>query len=198
MLEKDDMIDTEIELEDTDAPEDIDLEDVETQVGDKIKKLRDTLKKCKAEKQHHLEELQRAKADFLNARKRLEEDRIRDKKRTTIHFIEELLPLCDSFHMAMSNEKVWNEVPEVWRKGVESIYTQLQEVLKAHNVAAIQPLGEDFDPNIHDAMGNLPVGDEKDHHTVMQVIQPGYIMKNEEQTEVIRPARVMVGEFTNS
>lgn len=198
MLDKEDTNDTDIELEDIVTPEDIDLEDVEEQTGDKIKKLRDKLKACEAEKLTNLEELQRAKADFLNARKRIEEDRQKDKKRLSIQFVEDLLPLCDSFHMAMTNTEAWNKVDAVWRTGVESISTQLQGVLSAHKVRAVHPIGEQFDPNVHEAMGNVPVDTEEQHHTVISVIQPGYIMENDGHTDVIRPARVMVGEFTKN
>ncbi len=197
MLDKEETIEDNIEFEDTVSSDDIDLEDAEMQAGDKIKKLRDKLKKCEADKLTNLEELQRAKADFLNARKRMEEDRLKDKKRTSIHFIEELLPLCDSFHMAMNNKEVWNNVDEVWRKGVESIFTQLQGVLQSHKVKTINPIGEEFDPNLHDAMGNVPVTNEAEHHKIITVIQPGYTMEDNGSTDVIRPARVMVGEFTS-
>ena len=195
MLDKEEVIEDNIEFEDTVSSDDIDLEDAEMHAGDKIKKLRDKLKQCEADKLTNLEELQRAKADFLNARKRMEEDRIKDKKRTSVHFIEELLPLCDSFHMAMNNKDVWNKVDEVWRKGVESIFTQLQGVLQSHKVKTINPVGEEFDPNLHDAMGNVPVDKETEHHKIITVIQPGYTMEESGTVEVIRPARVMVGEF---
>lgn len=188
----------EIEPEPTDAFEDMELEDAETSTGNKLKDVRDKLKQCEAEKMSHLEELQRAKADFLNARRRLEEERERDKERARIRFIEELLPLCDSFHMAMGNQEAWNNVDEVWRKGVESIYSQLEQILTAHHVSKVDPLGEAFDPTLHDAMSNQPVTDEAQHHTIIQVIQPGYSMKVGDTTDVIRPARVIVGEFTNT
>ena len=197
MLDKEEVIEDNIEFEDTVSSDDIDLEDAEIQAGDKIKKLRDKLKQCEADKLTNLEELQRAKADFLNARKRMEEDRIKDKKRTSVHFIEELLPLCDSFHMAMSNTEAWNNIDEVWRKGVESIFNQLQAVLQSHQVKTIDPTGEQFDPNLHDAMGNVPVDNEAQHHKVVSVDQPGYMMGDHGTTHIIRPARVMVGEFTS-
>ena len=100
--------------------------------------------------------------------------------------------------MAMGNQEAWNNVDEVWRKGVESIYSQLEQILTAHHVSKVDPLGEAFDPTLHDAMSNQPVTDEAQHHTIIQVIQPGYSMKVGDTTDVIRPARVIVGEFTNT
>ncbi len=185
-----------IEPETIDAAEDIEFEDSEAASQDKLKVLRAKLKACESEKMSHLEALQRAKADFLNARRRLDEERVHDKQRASLQFIEELLPLCDSFHMAMGNQEAWHNVDEVWRKGVESIYAQLEQILAAHQVTTIDSIGKDFDPNFHEAMSNQPVTDAGQHHTVLQVIQPGYIMKAGDKDTVIRPARVVVGEFT--
>jgi len=198
MLDKEEVTENNIEFEETVSSNDIDLEDTEIQAGDKIKKLQAKLKACEADRLKNLEELQRAKADFLNARKRIEEDRQKDKKRATINFVGELLPLCDSFHMAMSDTATWNKVDEVWRKGVESIFTQLQRVLNSHQVKTISPLGEEFDPSLHEAMGNVSVDKESEHHKIITVVQPGYVMIDDGKTDIIRPARVMVGEFNKN
>lgn len=197
MIDRHDEIEADLDIEANleDSAQDIELEDEEAQSADKIKLLRSKLKACEEEKMSHLEELQRAKADFLNAKKNLEADRVRDKERASMQFVEELLPLCDSFHMAMSNEEAWNSVDQVWRTGVESIHTQLLQVLESHKVTIVNPVHETFDPAIHEAMSNQAVETEAQHHTVIQVIQPGYTMTVGDKTEVLRPARVIVGEF---
>lgn len=196
MLEKENTNDTEVEIE-TDTHEEIELEDIEEKSSDKIKKLRNELQECEKEKLTHLENLQRAKADFLNARKRLEEERRTDKLRTSKSFVEELLPLCDSFHMAMGNTESWSAVEAVWRTGVESIFAQLTSVLEAHNVKVIQPVGEPFNPELHDAVSTVPVTDKAQNYVIVQVIQPGYTIEASGKTDVLRPARVTVGEFTD-
>lgn len=193
--------DEEIAVDATDEAEvleDTELTDVEDRQEDKIKTLRTELKACQEEKRAHLEELQRAKADFLNARRRLSEEQARDKDRVLVRFIEELLPLCDSFHMAMSDTKTWEAVDERWRKGVESINNQLQSILATHNVKTLNPTGEAFDPNKHDAVGNVAVTDESQHHIVQNVLQPGYEMVTADTSLVIRPARVIVGDFAEA
>jgi len=106
-----------------------------------------------------------------------------------------LLPLCDSFRMAMANQEAWNAIDENWRKGVESIYTQLQGILKDYHAAPIDPVGKTFDPEIHEAVGNKPVTDETQHETVVETMQLGYSITNGAETDIVRPARVIVGNF---
>ena len=175
--------------------EDIELEDEEEKQEDKLKKLRDKLKACDEEKREILEELQRAKAEFLNARKRLEEERIQDRVRSKKQHIEELLPLCDSFQMAM-NDKAWENADASWRKGIEGINAQLQGLLNSYGVILIEPLGKSFDPNRHEAIGTEPVTDKDKVDMVVKVMQRGYELKNGDKVEVIRAARVITGTFT--
>lgn len=181
-----------------DIPETDELEDIEENSAQKIKKLQQKLKVCEKEKAEHLEDLQRAKADFLNGKRRLEEERIRDKERAVSDQIERLLPLCDSFQMAMSDTDAWESIDETWRKGIEGIYTQLQRILSSYGVTEIHPTGEAFDPQLHEALTNVPVSDKKDHHKVITVIQNGFTRTVNGTEILIRPARVTVGEYKNN
>ena len=180
-----------------DIHSDIELEEVEENSKEKIRSLQARLKESEQEKMEHLENLQRAKAEFLNAKKRLEDERQRDKERAVITQIEKLLPLCDSFHMAMSNTDAWEAIDETWRKGVESIHNQLRSILTSYGVTEIDPTGKEFDPQTHDAMANVPVDDASMHHKVISVIQKGYTRTHNGKEELIRPARVTIGEYTD-
>lgn len=168
---------------------DITLEDSESTAADKQKVLRQKLKACEKEKLEHLDALQRTKADFLNSKRRLEEQTKRDVERATLRTLEQLLPLADSFDMAMANTEVWERADEVWRKGIEGIYSQLQSILKSHNVIAIDKTGETFNPHIHEAITEVPVDDEVAKGTIIAIVQKGYTCGE----TVIRPARVAVG-----
>ncbi|MCA9357897.1 nucleotide exchange factor GrpE [Candidatus Kaiserbacteria bacterium] len=186
----------EVEVETTN--DDIDLEetelvDVEEKSGDKIKKLQEKLRRAEEEKKEAQDELQRARADFLNARKRLDEERIRDRARAKIAHVEELLPLCDSFYMAMSNKEAWEKADEAWRKGVEGINGQLNRILDSYGVKAIDPQGEVFDPHRDEAIGTEKVTDEKLVDTVVTVVQRGFEMEVDGKMTVIRHARVTTG-----
>lgn len=185
------------DLEPTDDGMDVDaeLEDIEENSAAKIKKLQQKLKVCEQEKMEHLESLQRAKAEFLNAKRRLEEEKTTDRQRAVTDQIEKLLPLCDSFHMAMSNKKAWENIDETWRRGIENIYNQLQSILSSYGVREVTPLGEAFDPSQHEAMANMPVDSEDKHHKIIAVIQNGFIRTIHGKEHLIRPARVTVGEY---
>jgi len=177
------------ELTDTTEP---DIEDIEEAEAGKLKKLRDKLKTAEEDKRSALEELAGVRADFLNARRRLEEDAKRTIERKTIRHMEALLPLADSFHMAMANREVWEKADPIWRKGVEGINAQLMQILRDNGVTAVDPTGEVFDPAKHEAIGTTPVEKEL-VDTVVLVMQQGYEMTLGNKTELIRPARVTTG-----
>jgi molecular chaperone GrpE len=188
------MTDDEVEITNEDSDiEDIELEDVEGKSSAKLKQLREKLKQCEAGRMEVMEDLQRTKAEFLNARKRLEDEKIQDRVRTKLQHAEELLPLCDSFDMAMSNKEVWEKADESWRKGVEGIQKQLLKLLTNYHVTKIEALGQAFDPHRFEALDTQEVTDNKEVDVVQKVLQDGYEMQVGDKTKVVRPARVVTG-----
>ncbi|MCA9353986.1 MAG: nucleotide exchange factor GrpE [Candidatus Kaiserbacteria bacterium] len=188
--------DTDIEVETTNEEtgfEETELAEEEEQGKDKIKKLKTKIAQLEDDKKQLQDDLQRAKAEFLNVRKRLEEERTRDRVRARMQHVEEMLPLCDSFQMAMNDKAAWEKADEAWRKGVEGIHMQLMGILSAYGVKAVDPTGEHFDPNRHEAIGTEKVDDTKLQDTVVSVVQRGYEMTQDGKTELIRPARVTTG-----
>lgn len=185
---QDDATHDEFEPVDEDTGGEPELEDVEEYEGNKLKTLRDKLKQCEKEKMEHLEELQRTKAEYLNSRKRLEEQLERDTARARESFVGELLPLADSFDMAMQDPS-WENCDEKWRNGIENIHAQLGRVLSSHGVSKIDATGVAFDPHEHEAVSNAPVDDEAKVDTVIDVVQAGYKMDD----TIIRHAKVVVG-----
>jgi len=152
----------------------------------KHKQLREKLRTAEAEKRDLLEQLQRVKADFLNTRKRLEEQQQSAIARSEDRFVAALLPLADSFTMARKDTAAWEAIDEAWRKGVEGIQAQLERILTEHGVKAINPLGEPFDPTRHEAVGTT--ASDSDAETVVEVVQLGY----ERNGTVLRPAKVII------
>jgi molecular chaperone GrpE len=190
--EHNDEVDIEVTNEAADS-QDIELEEIEHQAGKQLKQLRLKLKRAEEEKMQALEDLQRAKAEFLNARKRLEDEKVKDRTRATLKHAEQLLPLCDSFEMAMSNQATWEKADAAWRKGVEAIHQQLQKLLHSYGVTRIDALGKTFDPHTMEALDTTTVDDKKDVDVVMGVLQTGYQITLHDTTEIIRPARVVTG-----
>lgn len=157
-----------------------------------IAKLRDKLKVCENEKQENLNGWQRAKADFINFKKRSEEENRELIKFANGRLIEEIIPVLESFEMAFSNKKVWESLPEVWRKGVEYIHNQLLSVLKSNGLEELSPSkGEKFDPNIHIAESSEEIFDKKEDNVIIQVVKKGYRLNG----KMITPPRVIIAEY---
>ena len=80
----------------------------------------------------------------------------------------------------------------MWRKGLEGISAQLNQILESNGVHSVDPTGDPFDPNLHEAIGTVPVPAEQ-VDTVVTVMQKGYTITIDGKTETIRPARVTTG-----
>jgi molecular chaperone GrpE len=167
------------------------VEESEANPKDLIKKLRASLKEAQQKNQELLDGWQRAKADFVNSKKQEEENRKQFVQFAEERLINRLLPVLESFDMAMSNRATWEQVPKDWRVGVEYIHSQLLKSLEESGLKPIGEVGILFDPKIHSAVENVPVTDEKQDHTVMEVVQKGYELLG----KVLRPARVKVGVY---
>ncbi len=154
----------------------------------KIKKLQDRIKELEKEKGEYLDGWQRARADYANLQKTTEEDKKRFKELFTESFVMDLVPVVDSFLMAMSNKESWEKVDPAWRTGVEYIYSQLMNALEVHKLALFGEVGEVFDPARYEAVGEEVIDDSTRDHTVAKIIQKGFLLND----AVLRPARVVV------
>lgn len=159
---------------------------------DKIAKLRKQLKKCRQEKDEYLSALQRLRADYTNQRSKEEKEKERVSEDVKDKILKEVLPIIDSFEMAFADTETWNNVEEKWRGGVEQIYHQLFNFLKANKVEQLNPVGEEFNPHLHEPVAALPVSLKDKENQVLEVLQRGY----KRGDKVIRPAKVNVGQYT--
>lgn len=165
-------------------------EEAEMATPQVVKNLRYKLKKAVEEKQTYLNGWQKDKAEFLNIRRRDEESKQEFLKFAKAGLVEELLPVIDSFDMAMANKTAWDAIPKEWRVGVEGIYTQLSGVLQKNGTAVIGKEGDVFDPNIHHSIGLVETTDSANEDKIAEVMQKGYTING----KVIRPALVKVFE----
>ncbi len=181
------------DIEDSDVVQE-NLDDsvvAEENAAETVKKLREKLKKAEAEKTEYLTGWQRAKADLINARKRDEADRAEFVKFANERLIESIIPVMESFDMAMGNKEAWEKADKNWRVGVEYIYGQLKKALSDAGLEEINPLGKPFDHARDEAAEYIPAESEKDHHKVLAVVQKGYTLNGKN----LRPPKVKVGEF---
>jgi molecular chaperone GrpE len=175
----------------TDVEKEVD-EIVEEETGlDVIKDLKEKLKKAIEEKQEYLNNWQKDKAEFVNARKRDHEAQKDFARFANENIISELIPVLDSFNMAMGNKEVWEKVDKNWRVGVEYIASQLNKVLADFGLKEIDPMGKPFDPMRDEAVEHELVNDEGKNNTVTNVIQKGYELNG----KVLKAPKVKVGEF---
>ncbi len=156
-----------------------------------IKKLREKIKKLETEKQEYLDLSQRTRADYVNYKKEVENNRLSDRKFSTKRFIEELLPVLDAYDMAQANQEAWEKVDKNWRIGIEYIFGQLRTVLEKEGVVQFGKIGDTFDPLLHETMESVAVEEESKNDTVVKILQNGYKMHD----SILRPARVHVGHY---
>lgn len=154
----------------------------------KMKKLQEKIKSLEKEKTEYLDGWQRARADYANLRKQTDEDKKRLRTFIEQNFIAELLPVVDSFGMAMNNKEAWEKVDPNWRTGVEYIYSQLMNVLKDHDLEPFGKVGETFDPTLHEAVSDTETEDPDLDHNIASVLQQGYKLGD----LILRAARVSV------
>jgi molecular chaperone GrpE len=137
----------------------------------------------KAERDQLLDRQARLQAEFENARKRGERERIADRDYATANVIEKFLPVMDHFEMALKA----SATAEQLRSGVELIVKQMEDVLRQLQVTAIPALGEEFDPRHHEALGSVERADLPDQH-VAEEIRRGYKLRD----RLLRPSLVRV------
>jgi len=135
------------------------------------------------ERDQLLERLARAQAEFDNARKRAERERLDNREFVTANVVEQFLPVLDNFALALKS----GGSAEQLRAGVELIFKQMEEVLNKMQVNAVPAVGEPFDPRVHEALGTVERDDIPDQH-VAEEIRRGYKLRE----RLIRPALVRV------
>jgi molecular chaperone GrpE len=141
--------------------------------------------KLTADLQELRQTLLRRQADFDNYRKRIEKERAEDSKRYTARVIEALIPIVDGFEQALAAHR--EAQYENYRKGFELIHKQLLDNLVKLGVERVEPLGQHFDPHLHQALDRTETN-QADDGTILQVYQPGYVFHG----RVLRPAMVRV------
>ena len=133
---------------------------------------------------------QRERADFSNARKRFERDLLTSRFNAKVDTLRSLLPVLDDFERATENLPAvedGNEELQVWLEGMEAIRRKLLKALADAGVQPLDPLGEPFDPNLHEALGHDSDTD-MESGLVSATLQKGYVCGD----RVLRPALVRV------
>ncbi|WP_294566466.1 nucleotide exchange factor GrpE [uncultured Succinatimonas sp.] len=134
------------------------------------------------------EKMLRVVAEADNSRKRAEADVERERKYALEKFVKALIPVVDSLDMALEAGKSKSEnAQDAMVQGVEATLRLFLKELSTFGVERIDPVGEPFDPNVHQAISMIPSKDVKPN-CIVSVMQKGFILNG----RVVRPAMVMV------
>jgi molecular chaperone GrpE len=144
----------------------------------------DPLAKAEAERDQYLDLAQRTQADFENYRKRTAQQAAQASERAKVGLLRELLPVVDNLERALAAA---NGAEGPLAEGVKLVLNDLQGVLAREGVEAIEPVGERFDPTVHEAISTR-AADGTEAGVVVEVVEKGYRTRD----SVIRPARVVV------
>ncbi len=158
--------------------------------GKQVAKLKKQLKDAKAQAKENLDGWQRLKADVANSKKAESERLTKAKERGAEQVLESLLPALDSFDSAMQGG-AWEQIDSAWRQGMEFVHSQLVSAFESHGIASFGKVGDEFDNTLHEAAEHIEVTDEEQANKVQKVLRKGY----KSASGVIRPARVIVGDF---
>lgn len=144
------------------------------------------LEAAEAEAAKNLDGWQRAQAEFVNYRKRIERDQTRMYEEATARVIKRILPVIDDLKRALQDRPTGGEASE-WAGGIELIYRKLQSVLESEGIKVMEVEGEMFDPNLHEAISQEE-SPEHESGQIIEVIQQGYMIGD----RVLRAALVRV------
>lgn len=150
--------------------------------------LEQQLADARAEAARNLDGWQRTQAEFANARKRFEKQRADLYTGVNSDMAAKLLPIIDDFERAL-NSASESIRAESWFSGITLVHRKFMSVMEGLGVEPIDAVGQQFDPNFHEALGQEP-SDDYESGVVTRQMQRGYRLGD----RVIRPSLVYVAE----
>lgn len=154
---------------------------------DPIENLENELAVARQEAASAIETMLLMKADMENLRKRLVRENEKARRRTLERFMNDLLPVRDSLERGLVAAEDPAATIATLSEGKQLIMRMLNKVLADHGLETIDPQGQAFDPEMHEAMAMVPSA-EHDENTIVDVLEKGYQLHD----RLIRPAKVVV------
>ena len=158
-------------------PETIEIEDAES--------LKQALAEEKERAEDYLANWQRTQADFINYKRRTEQERQDFNRFANANLILSLLPVLDDLERALGSMPPARTSKHSWAEGVRLVERNFRSAMEAQGLSPIKSLGEPFDPNLHEALRQ----DKGKEGIVIEEFQKGYMLGD----RVLRPAKVVVG-----
>ena len=147
--------------------------------------LRKALEEAKEQAERYLANWQRAEADFVNYKRRTDQEKTEIANLASAALMLDLLPVLDDLERALENS---SDDPDTgaWVEGIRLIYRKLKGVLEDRGLTYVECVGEDFDPSVHEAVMCVEGAEGR----VCEEIQKGYKLKD----RLLRPSKVTVGK----
>lgn len=143
-----------------------------------------------AELQAKIDDLQnrllRTQAELENFRRRTYREQEDARRFESLRLVRDILPGMDGLNRAIASAEQTGDLQNLLN-GIRMVANQFKDILKAHAAEPIDAMGKPFDPNLHEALTQVPSADHEPM-TVLQVVEMGYRMHD----RVVRPARVIV------
>jgi len=128
-------------------------------------------------------------AEFENYKRRTIKERLEIMKTAAQDTMTALLPILDDFDRAKKTAQD-NDKPEEFSEGIQLVYNKLHNTLKQKGLKAMETNGEPFDPELHEAMTEIPAPSEDMKGKIVDTIEKGYWLND----KIIRHAKVVVGK----
>jgi molecular chaperone GrpE len=158
----------------------------ESAPNDELETLRAELAEIEQKADEYLRLAQRTQADFINYRRRMDEERAQQARDAGLSVLQRLFPILDDFERAMASATE-AERESSWGQGLLLVERNLRGLLAAEGVEPIDAQGAEFDPRLHEAVGSAPSAQVPEGR-VLHVARQGY----RKGDRVLRPTQVIV------
>ena len=159
----------------------------ELEDNSKIEDLESQLQEAQQSAKDNWDKLLRSQAEMENLKRRTTKDLENAHKFALDGFVKALLEVSDSLTMGIKSAKDEKATIETTTEGLELTMKVFNSTLEKFGVESINPVGEKFDPELHEAVTMVPMPDKKSN-TVLEVIQTGFTLNG----RLVRPALVIV------
>ncbi|MCB0551548.1 MAG: nucleotide exchange factor GrpE [Phaeodactylibacter sp.] len=151
--------------------------------------LEEEIKKLKGENEELKDKYLRLFAEFDNFKKRTIREKMDMMKNAAQDTVSELLPILDDFDRAKKNAEQEGST-EIFSEGVSLVYSKLYATLRRLGLDPMETTGEVFDPELHEAITEIPAPAEGQKGRIIDTIEKGYMLNG----KIIRHAKVVVGK----
>jgi molecular chaperone GrpE len=171
------------------APEEQEEVTTSTEVEiDEIEVLKSEIEDLYQKSEEYLDGWQRERAEFANYKKRMERERESLRFNITGNVIRGYLEVLDDLERALNNRPTDGDGAS-WAEGIELIYRKFVSTLEAEGVEPMQADGQQFDPNLHEAISQEP-NEDLESGQIIEVVRNGYLIGE----RVLRPASVRIAQ----